>query len=144
MAFPLAEAAGSLARLQTWKKLKGTLYSGHRARQTLWWAFLVDTTNRLIKEQYEHYRPHLELVILTGRRAIYLQSIVGHYQIQRNLLIWWTMRDSNTISAKIGWKLLRVMSIREALWYFTSSKDNNVIVHGWYSTMDSTLDFLWK
>jgi hypothetical protein len=40
--------------------------------------FLVDTTNRLIKEQYEHYRPPLELSVLTPDGQFISRVIVAH------------------------------------------------------------------
>jgi hypothetical protein len=40
--------------------------------------FLVDTTNRLIKEQYEHYRPPLELSLLTLDGEFISRVIVAH------------------------------------------------------------------
>lgn len=41
-------------------------------------AFLVDTLNRLIKEQYKHYRPPLELSILGLDDTLYTRVIIAH------------------------------------------------------------------
>jgi hypothetical protein len=40
--------------------------------------FLTDTTNRLIKEQYEHYRPPLELSILGLDDQLFSRVIIAH------------------------------------------------------------------
>ncbi len=40
--------------------------------------FLTDTTNRLIKEQYEHYRPPLELSILGMDDQLFSRVIIAH------------------------------------------------------------------
>ncbi len=40
--------------------------------------FLTDTTNRLIKEQYEHYRPPLELSIIGLNDQFFSRVIIAH------------------------------------------------------------------
>lgn len=40
--------------------------------------FLVDTTNRMIKEQYKHYRPPLELSLLTLDGKFLTRVIIAH------------------------------------------------------------------
>lgn len=40
--------------------------------------FLIDTTNRLIKEQYKHYRPPLELSILSLDDQLISRVIIAH------------------------------------------------------------------
>jgi len=57
MAFPLP-GSRSLARSTKPGKTQGTLTPVTEQGKRFDEPFLVDTTNRLIKEQYEHYRPH--------------------------------------------------------------------------------------
>lgn len=47
--------------------------------------FLTDTTNRLIKEQYKHYRPPLELSILGLDDQLFSRVIIASYKVKGDI-----------------------------------------------------------
>lgn len=75
--------------------------------------FLVDTTNRLIKEQYEHYRPPLELSLLTPDGQFISRVIIAHTK-SKGIFDMVDYARFEQISARDRLKLYaECMSIRE-------------------------------
>ncbi len=75
--------------------------------------FLVDTTNRLIKEQYEHYRPPLELSLLKPTGEFIARVIVAHTK-SKGIFDMVDYARFEQISARDRLKLFaECMSIRE-------------------------------
>jgi len=75
--------------------------------------FLVDTTNRLIKEQYEHFRPPLELSLLTPDGQFISRVIVAHTK-SKGIFDMVDYARFEQISARDRLKLFaECMSIRE-------------------------------
>jgi len=75
--------------------------------------FLVDTTNRLIKEQYEHYRPPLELSVLTADGQFITRVIIAHTK-SKGIFDMVDYARFEQISARDRLKLFaECMSIRE-------------------------------
>jgi hypothetical protein len=75
--------------------------------------FLVDTTNRLIKEQYEHYRPPLELSLLTADGQFISRVIIAHTK-SKGIFDMVDYARFEQISARDRLKLFaECMSIRE-------------------------------
>lgn len=75
--------------------------------------FLQDTTNRLIKEQYKHYRPPLELSILGLDNALITRVIIAHTK-SKGIFDMVDYARFEQISARDRLKLFaECMSIRE-------------------------------
>lgn len=91
--------------------------------------FLMDTTNRMIKEQYQHYRPPLELSLLTPDGVFLSRLILAHTK-------------SKGIFDKVDYARYEQLSVRDRLRLFGEcmhirercdsylSKDQEVIVMG--------------
>lgn len=91
--------------------------------------FLQDTTNRLIKEQYKHYRPPLELSILGIDDAFIARVIIAHTK-SKGIFDMVDYARFEQISARDRLKLFaECMSIRERCDQYLE-KDQQVIVMG--------------
>ncbi len=91
--------------------------------------FLVDTTNRLIKEQYEHYRPPLELSLLTPEDHFISRVIVAHTK-SKGIFDMVDYARFEQISARDRLKLFaECMSIRDRCDFYLQ-KNQQVIVMG--------------
>ena len=91
--------------------------------------FLQDTTNRLIKEQYRHYRPPLELSILGLDDTLITRVIIAHTK-SKGIFDMVDYARFEQISARDRLKLFaECMSIRERCNEYLD-KDQQVIVMG--------------
>lgn len=92
-------------------------------------AFLVDTLNRLIKEQYKHYRPPLELSILGMDDSFLTRVIIAHTK-SKGIFDMVDYARFEQISQRDRLKLFaECMSIRERCDDYLS-KGQQVIVMG--------------
>lgn len=92
-------------------------------------AFLVDTLNRLIKEQYKHYRPPLELSILDTNDNFLSRVIIAHTK-SKGIFDMVDYARFEQISQRDRLKLFaECMSIRERCNDYLD-KDQQVIVMG--------------